>query len=176
MTEYRRAFTPGGSYFFTVNLAQRHHADLLLREIGTLRDAVRRVRQSHPFAIVAAVVLPDHLHMIWRLPEADADYPRRWQLIKGHFSRALKIDERRSASRLRKRERGIWQRRYWEHLIRDDDDLCRHVEYIHYNPVKHGHVMRPYDWPHSSFRRYVRQRLYPADWGASAAIRGLELE
>ncbi len=123
MTEYRRACIPGGSYFSTVNLAQRHANDLLLREIKALRAAIRSVRMAHPFEIIAAVILPEHLHMIWSLPKADADFPKRWNQIKGRFSRALPTGEQRGDSRANKRERGIWQRRYWEHAIRDEEDL-----------------------------------------------------
>lgn len=176
MTECRRAFIPGGSYFFTVNLAQRHDNDLLVREVRTLRAAIRSVRMAHPFEIIAAVILPEHLHMIWSLPEADAGFPKRWNQIKGRFSRGLPAGEQRGESRVTKRERGIWQRRYWEHAIRDEEDLRRHVEYIHYNPVKHGHAVSPAAWPHSSFHRYVRQGIYPVDWGASEEIRVLDLE
>ena len=109
--------------------------------------------------------MPDHLHCLWRMPEGDHAYDRRWRLIKARFSMALAEGERRSASRLRKGERGIWQRRYWEHLIRDEDDYARHVDYIHYNPVKHGHAARAADWPHSTFTRWVEQGAYVEDWG-----------
>lgn len=171
MTEYRRALIPGGHYFFTVNLAERRGQDLLVREADRLREAVRTVQAQHPFEIVAAVVLPDHLHMIWRLPDNDIDYAARWNLIKGGFSRTLPAGEQRSASRIARRERGIWQRRYWEHLIRDEEDLRRHVEYIHYNPVKHGCAKTPIEWPYSSLHRYVRQGHYAADWAAAKDIR-----
>ncbi|MBC7946197.1 MAG: transposase, partial [Burkholderiales bacterium] len=151
MTAYRRNLIAGGAYFFTVNLACA-----LVEEIELLRAAFRHVRQHHPFSIDAVVVLPDHLHAIWSLPPADADYSLRWRLIKAFFSRGLPRDERRSASRRSKAERGIWQRRYWEHTVRDDIDFARHADYIHFNPVKHGHANRVQDWPHSSFHRYVR--------------------
>lgn len=170
MTEYRRATTPTGTYFFTVNLAERQGNDLLLRQADLLRETTRSMRQRRPFEIVAAVILPDHLHMIWRLPPNYADFATRWSLIKGGFSRALPATERRGASRVGKRERGIWQRRYWEHLICDDEDLRRHVQCIHYNPVKHGYVSSPVEWAHNSFHRYVRDGIYPADWGAGEGI------
>ena len=141
---------------------------LLAENIGLLRAAFRYTRLRHPFAIDAIVVLPDHLHTIWTLPEEDGDFAVRWQLIKGNFSRALPKGERVSASRLRKRERGIWQRRYWEHMLRDEDDFARHVDYINFNPVKHGHVARVKDWPFSSFHRMVRRGIYPADWAGDA--------
>ena len=163
MTNYRRNFVPGGSFFFTVNLADRR-SRLLTEHVGLLRTAFRDTRARHPFAIEAIVILPDHLHAIWTLPEGDADFARRWRLIKSAFSRGLPHGERISASRLAKGERGIWQRRYWEHTLRDEGDLARHVDYIHFNPVKHGHVSRVQDWPYSSFSRMVRLGVYPADW------------
>jgi len=153
---YRRAKTAGGYYFFTVNLADRN-ADMLVEHIAALRAAILRVKQTHPFSIVAMVVLPEHLHAIWRLPHGDADYPMRWSLIKSGFSRQMARVERIRPSRQTRRERGIWQRRYWEHQIRDEGDLARHVDYIHYNPVKHGYVQSPHDWPYGSFRRAVVQ-------------------
>jgi len=163
MTNYRRNFVPGGSYFFTVNLADRR-LRLLVEHIALLRTAFDYVRTRHPFEIAAAVVLPDHLHAIWTLPEDDADYAMRWRLIKSAFSRGLPNDERISASRAHKAERGIWQRRYWEHTLRDENDFARHVDYIHFNPVKHGHVGRVLDCPYSTFHRMVRAGVYPEDW------------
>lgn len=166
MTNYRRVFEQGATYFFTVNLARRD-TRLLVEHISLLRDAFRYVMDRHPFAIDAMVVLPEHLHAVWTLPPGDADHSIRWRLAKTWFSRHLPAGERRSESRIRKGERGIWQRRYWEHLIRDEDDLRRHVDYIHFNPVKHGHVARAADWPHSSFHRYVADGRLPGDWGAA---------
>jgi putative transposase len=163
MTNYRRSSIPGGSYFFTVNLADRS-SRLLTDHIDALRAAFRYTRRRHPFVIEAIVVLPDHLHAICTLPDGDADFALRWRLIKAAFSRALPSGEPISPSRSRKAERGIWQRRYWEHAIRDETDFARHVEYIHINPVKHGHVARVRDWPHSSFQRIVRRGILPADW------------
>jgi putative transposase len=124
-------------------------------------------RAARPFRTDAIVVLPDHLHCLWTLPAGDDDFPVRWAQIKAGFSRRIVRGERRRASRLNKRERGIWQRRYWEHLIRDDDDLRHHVDYIHFNPVKHGHVRHAVDWPYSSFHRYAANGLYPLDWSGS---------
>jgi len=161
---YRRANFPGATYFFTVNLADRQRC-LLVEHVDLLRSVMREVKQRHPLYIEAMVVLPDHLHVIWRLPEHDADFALRWSLIKAGFSRGLPKKEDISASRASKRERGIWQRRYWEHLIRDEADFERHVDYIHYNPVKHDHVVKPIDWPHSSIHRYVREGVLVADWG-----------
>jgi putative transposase len=164
MTNYRRNFVPGASYFYTVNLADRQ-SRLLTEQIGSLRGAFRYTRARHPFAIEAIVVLPDHLHAIWTLPDGDADFALRWRIIKSAFSRGLPQRECISGSRKAKGERGIWQRRYWEHTLRDEEDFARHVEYIHYNPVKHGHVTRVADWPYSSFHRMVRLGIYSRDWG-----------
>lgn len=162
--QYRRAAAPGGTFFFTVTLAERHRR-LLVDHIDLLRSAFRHVQTRHPFRVDAAVVLPDHLHMIWTLPEGDGDFATRWMLIKMGFSRGLAPCERRSPSRASKGERGIWQRRYWEHQIRDEQDYIRHVQYIHYNPVKHGHASRARDWPYSSIHQYVAAGMVPCDWG-----------
>lgn len=163
MARYRRHFLSGGSFFFTVNLAERRKR-LLTEHIDLLRRAFSEVTSRHPFLIDAIVVLPDHLHAIWTLPEGDADFALRWRLIKSVFSRGLPRGERISQSRAAKSERGIWQRRYWEHTLHDARDFARHVDYIHINPVKHGHVTQVRDWPHSSFHRMVRLGVYPADW------------
>jgi putative transposase len=165
MTSYRRNIIAGGVYFFTVNLAERR-SRLLTEHVELLRAAFRYARQHKPFTIDAIVVLPDHLHTIWTLPEGDGDFAVRWALIKARFSRGLAGGEPVSSSRLRKRERGIWQRRYWEHTIRDEADFTRHVDYIHFNPVKHGHVEHVAAWPFSSFRRMVQLGLYPENWAA----------
>jgi putative transposase len=164
MTNYRRNVVPGGCYFFTVAIADRR-LRLLTDHVEHLRSAFRDTRMRHPFVVDAIVILPDHLHAIWTLPEGDGDFASRWRLIKSAFSRGLPRGERVSASRVSKAERGIWQRRYWEHVIRDDADLARHVDYIHFNPVKHGLVPRVCDWPHSSFHRYVERGDLPPDWG-----------
>ena len=142
---------------------------MLTEHIDELRTAFRETRRHHPFTIDAMVVLPDHLHTIWTLPEADASFAMRWRLIKTAFSRSLPIGERISDSRVAKGERGIWQRRYWEHTIRDENDFARHVDYIHINPVKHGLVLRVRDWPHSSFHRMVRLGIYPEDWAGDVS-------
>jgi REP-associated tyrosine transposase len=163
MTTYRRNFIAGGTYFFTVNLADRRRS-LLIDNIDRLRAAFRYARNRYPFTIDAIVVLPDHLHTMWTLPDRDSDFAVRWNLIKGSFSRGLPREELVSVSRLRSRERGIWQRRYWEHTIRGEDDFARHFDYIHFNPVKHGHVEEPAGWPYSSFHRMVRLGFYPASW------------
>ncbi|MDX1253000.1 MAG: transposase [Gammaproteobacteria bacterium] len=161
---YRRANAAGGTYFFTVNLAERS-SDRLVRHVDDLRAVIKKVKEAHPFATLAMVVLPDHLHAIWRLPLGDADYPMRWSLIKAGFSHQLAKGERIRASRMAKRERGIWQRRYWEHQIRDEHDLIRHVNYIHYNPVKHGWVNLPVDWPHTMLHGYIERGMVTPDWG-----------
>jgi putative transposase len=164
MSRYRRAHIAGGTFFFTLTLADRS-SDLLVREIDRLRKIYRTVQQRRPFESIAICVLPDHLHALWMLPPGDADFSGRWNLIKGGFSRGLSPSPTRTASKMAKREKGIWQRRYWEHVIRDDADLARHVDYIHFNPVKHGLVPRVQDWPHSSFRQYVKRGDLPLDWG-----------
>ena len=164
--EYRRETTPGATYFFTVNLEDRRRTDLVAN-IGLLRRVVADVRGRHPFRIDASVILPDHLHMIWTLPESDADFAVRWALIKGGFSRQLQKDEVLARSRASKRERGIWQRRYWEHRIRDEMDLERHVDYVHYNPVKHGYAPEPVAWPYSSIHWFVRTGRVCRSWGGA---------
>jgi putative transposase len=163
MRTYTRLRLAGGWYFFTVNLAARRGNDLLIRHIADLRAAFRQTRLEHPVFIDAIVVLPAHLHCLWRLPSNDDDFPLRWRLIKARFSSRLAAGEYISPSRQRKGERGIWQRRYWEHVIRDERDFQRHLEYIHYNPVKHGYVSAAKDWPYSSFHRWVDRGVYPVD-------------
>jgi len=160
MTDYRRNFIVGGSFFFTVNLAERR-LPLLTQHIDELRTAFLETRRHHPFTIDAMVVLPDHLHAVWTLPEGDANFATRWRLIKSTFSRSLATGERISDSRAAKGERGIWQRRYWEHTIRDENDFARHMDYIHINPVKHGLVPRVSHWPYSSFHRIVSLESIP---------------
>jgi putative transposase len=162
--KYRRANIPGATYFFTVNLADRK-SNLLTEHIDLLRSTIRKIRQSHPFEIISMVILPDHLHAIWRLPEGDADFPLRWSLIKAGFSRAIPKIEAIGHSRKMKRERGIWQRRFWEHQIRNDDDLEKHVAYVHFNPVKHGYVARAVDWPYLSIHREIARGNVTECWG-----------
>ena len=169
---YRRARITGGTYFFTVVTFKRSKSLTQPENVVILRRAFKHVMDNHPFAIDAMVVLPDHLHCIWTLPRGDDDFPMRWRLIKGYFTR--NVDERyRHApfeSRTSKREQAVWQRRYWEHMIRDELDFIKHVEYIHYNPVRHGFVKAPKDWEYSSFHRYVKLGKYPLDWGAGEKI------
>jgi len=158
---YRRAFVPGATYFFTVVTAHRRPVFRSAAARDLLRRAFRHVAKKRPFTVNAMVVLPDHLHCLWILPPADADYPTRWRLIKTW------VTQRYGTGSPRPVERTIWQARYWEHLIRDDQDYRQHVEYIHYNPVKHGYVRKPGAWPYSSFRRHVEEGLYAEDWGST---------
>lgn len=140
-------------------------SDLLVREIDSLRRAYSAVQARQPFETVAVCVLPDHLHALWRRPPGDAHFASRWSLLKAGFSRGLPADPARSASKIAKREKGIWQRRYWEHLIRDDTDMARHVDDIHFNSVKRGYVARVCDWPHGSFHSHVERGAPPARLG-----------
>jgi putative transposase len=175
MPRYRRECVPGGSFFFTVNLLERRRR-LLVEHVDALRGSFRVARDAQPFEVIAIVVLPDHLHCIWRLPEGDADNAGRWARIKSGFCRRLPVVEYRSAIRIARRERGVWQRRFWEHPIRDDTDLRHHVDYIHINPVKHGYVAALRDWPYSSFHRYVRLGVLPPDWAGERSAMGLAAE
>jgi putative transposase len=162
MVRYRRNFLPGGSFFFTVTLADRR-SSALVDYVDALRSAFRVTRRERPFAIEAIVILPDHLHVVLTLPPDDADFSGRWRRIKGQFSSAL-IDAGVSIARASNGDLALWQRRFWEHTIRDENDFERHVDYIHFNPIKHGLVERVCDWPHSSFHRYVKEGLLPEDW------------
>ena len=166
MVNYRRNLVPGGTYFFTVTLRDRS-SRLLIEHIGSLRAAFREVKRKHPFHIDAIVILPEHLHTIWTLPEGDADYPGRWRAIKSAFTHAV-VKSGVAVARNEKGEYALWQRRYWEHTIADEDDFRHHADYIHFNPVKHGWVKQVADWPHSSFHQYVKQGMLPPDWAGSA--------
>lgn len=167
MPDYRRNRVPGGTYFFTVNLRDRR-SNLLTTNIDALRQAVRETRATMPFHIDAWVVLPEHLHCLWTLPAGDADFPNRWRAIKTAFTRSLPAEEAHTQVMPRRGERGIWQQRYWEHTIRDERDYAAHMDYIHFNPVKHGLAPHPAAWPYSTFRYCVSQGLYPTDWIGSA--------
>jgi putative transposase len=171
MPNYRRLPAHGGTFFFTVVIADRRRA-LLTDNVDLLRSAFLRTRRDLPFAIDACVILPDHVHCIWTLPAGDCDFAQRWRLLKSSFSRGLSERETLSASRARRHERGIWQRRFWEHAIRNERDYAAHFDYIHYNPVKHGHVQRTADWPYSTFHRYVRSGVYPVGWASSTDSSG----
>lgn len=164
MPNYRRFRVPGGTYFFTVNLLNRR-SDLLVSNIDALRAAVREMRADRPFDIDAWVVLPEHIHCVITLPPEDFDFSNRFKSMKMRFSGAIPAMESRSPVRAKRGERGIWQRRFWEHVIRDNNDYARHLDYVHYNPVKHGYVKRVRDWPYSTFHRWVAAGLYPLNWG-----------
>ena len=172
MSNYRRANIRGGTYFFTVNTLYRMPILTEAPVRAALRDAIAQTRLSHPFTIGAWVLMPDHLHCIWTLPPGDADFSVRWSMIKRLVSQRCEAEygvADLSPSRTKRKETGIWQRRFWEHQIRDDDDFARHVDYIHWNPVKHGRVAQAIDWPYSTFHRYVSGGVYLADWGLSDA-------
>jgi putative transposase len=171
MALYRRNFVPGGTYFFTVTLADRR-SSMLVDQVKALRSAFRVARTERPFSIDAIVILPDHLHVVMSLPPDDADFSGRWRRIKGHFSTEL-IAAGAALKRASNGDLLLWQRRFWEHTIRDDGDFARHVDYIHFNPVKHGLVSRVRDWPHSSFHAYVRQGQLPEDWAGDVSRGGV---
>jgi len=157
MVKYRRNFLPGGTFFFTVTLSDRT-STLLVTQIPILRAAFRTARAEHPFQIDAIVILPDHLHAIFTLPPGDADFPQRWRRIKSAFTHGV----RKSPIHLPRGPTGgydLWQSRYWEHTIRNEQDFANHVAYIHNNPVKHGYVTTPTAWPHSSIHHHIRQNL-----------------
>jgi putative transposase len=166
MSHYRRARVAGGTYFFTVALERRDSA-LLVEHVEALRAAYRKTAQDKPFTTLAICVLPDHLHTVWQLPEGDADFPLRWAAIKSAFSHGLPPAAERSASKQARREKGLWQRRFWEHQVRDEEDLRRHLDYVHFNPVKHGLVKRVAEWPYSSFHRYVKAGDLDEDWAGA---------
>ena len=170
MPNYLRLQGGGGTFFFTVALADRSNR-LLVDHVDLVRAAFAETKLALPFAIDAIVILPDHLHCIWTLPDGNQDVPSRWASIKAGVSRRLPRTETLSRSRAARRERGIWQRRFWEHVIEDDEDFRTHLDYIHYNPVKHGHARCAGDWPFSSFHRYVRSGVYPVDWADTAVAK-----
>lgn len=166
MANYRRILVPGGTTFFTVRVLDRQ-SRVLTDHIDTLRDCVRLARARWPFTIDAAVVLPDHLHMIWTLPPGDADYSKRWRLIKSAFSRQMApVATPLTPTQIARGEKGIWQRRFWEHQIRDAADLAAHRAFVLAAPVQAGLVARPTDWRWSSIHRDVRRGLpVPAGGG-----------
>jgi putative transposase len=167
MADYRRSKIAGGTYFFTVVTHERR--PILTTETArtVLREAIQQARTTLPFQIDAWVLLPDHLHAIWTLPIGDANYSARWAIIKLSVSGACaaEINAPQSDSERKRNERAFWQRRFWEHQIRDDADMARHLDYIHWNPVKHGLVKAVKNWPYSSFHKFVAQGVYPSDWG-----------
>jgi putative transposase len=170
--EYRRAKVPGGTYFFTLVTYNRKKLFNNPQNVELLRKSFRYVMEKHPFILEDAVILPDHLHCIWQLPEGDHNFSTRWRLIKSYFSRKCeKPDEAKNTkSRIKKQEKAIWQRRFWEHHIKDQEDYNNHLDYIHYNPVKHNLVKTPQDWEYSSFKRYVTQGIYDLHWGSDQEI------
>ena len=172
MSDYHRVYIQGGCYFFTVVTLNRTPIFINADRVEILRQAFRKVMAARPFKIDAMVVLPEHLHCIWRLPEGDADYSSRWREIKkAVFRQICTLTNERN-------ERLIWQRRFWEHTIRDEEDWRKHVDYIHYNPVKHGLVSRPSEWRWSSFSRAITEGWYEASWGANepTTIVGMDCE
>ncbi len=167
---YQRVFLPGGSFFFTLVTEARRPLLASPAAIEVLRQAFRTVKARRPFDLDAIVIMPDHLHCIWTLPPGDADFATRWRLVKSWFTKHCDPALRATPNHARqaKGEQAIWQHRYWEHTLRDEEDFARHVDYIHFNPVKHGHTKNAGDWPYSSFHRYVAAGLYTADWGRSS--------
>jgi putative transposase len=174
MPDYIRAQQSGGTFFFTLATHRRQKILLEAPVITALRESFRDVRQSNPFTVIAWVLLPDHMHFIWTLPDGDSDYSRKWGMIKAGVSRRVRARYQRTTtttrSRIKRRESVIWQRRFWEHQIRDDEDFRAHVDYLHYNPVKHGFASAVREWPHSSFFNFVRQGVYGADWGCGVDV------
>jgi putative transposase len=186
LPEYRRIKRAGGTYFFTVATHGRRPILINPEVRQALRKGINQVRQTMPLTIEAWVLLPDHLHTIWTLPKGDANYQARWAIIKRavtkRFLRPVSDESlinvvrkthptftgnKISASRQKRQEGGFWQRRFWEHVIRDEDDFQRHMDYLHFNPVKHGYVKNVADWPYSTFHSLVRRNLYPANWGGN---------
>jgi putative transposase len=167
--QYRRIYHPGACYFFTVVTHRRYPWFNHPEAVTQLRLAIQQEKARRPFEIDAFVVMPDHLHAVWTLPEDDSDYSIRWRNIKRAFTASIAESQRPivSASRQHKSEQAIWQRRFWERQIRDERDFAQHIDYIHFNPVKHGFVSRPADWRFSSIHRYIKQGILPADWGIS---------
>ena len=165
MVHYRRSRVAGGTFFFTVNLQDRHRT-LLVDHIAALRCIVRDVKTKFPFVLDAMVVLPDHWHAVWTLPPNDVGYARRLRLVKARFTKHL-LREGVDISSDHRGEYRLWQKRFWEHTIRDDRDFETHVNYVHINPVKHGYAARAVDWPHSTIHRYVKRGMLPADWACT---------
>ena len=165
---YRRVYIEGGSYFFTVVTEKRRKLFADENNIKLLRTAFKTVMKRRPFIIDAAVILPDHLHFIWTLPKNDSDYSTRWQLIKTAFTKQFPNKFIvQNTNRKKKKQQDIWQQRGWEHYLRDEQDFQNHINYIHYNPVKHNYVIRPSDWQYSSIHRYIRQNILDKHWGVN---------
>ena len=176
MPQYRRTRISGGSFFFTVVTARRRRLLTELQVRLALRQAIQAVRQERPFRIDGWVLLPDHLHAIWTLPSGDDDFATRWRLIKGRVTHQLGAGFHNPAAMTERRRTkahgSLWQHRYWEHWLRDEDDMRRHLDYLHFNPVKHGLVRRAVDWQWSSFHRHVAAGAYPAEWGGETRRAG----
>ena len=173
MSDYRRIFIPGGVYFFTVVTFRRRPIFADKENVELLRAAFKHIMTPRPFTIDAIVVLPDHLHCLWRLPEHDDDFSGRWREIKKYVSKRIGGDG------IRPKEKDVWQRRFWEHAIRNEGDWQRHMDYIHYNPVRHGLALSPEQWPYSSFRRAVAAGWYDGNWGNNGqpdTIRDMDME
>lgn len=168
MPDYKRWFRDGGTYFFTVVTYNRRKIFCNSNARTSLHQAIAEVQALHPFEILAVVLLPDHCHCIWKMADDDDNFSVRWAMIKRRFTKLWLNSSRQdvsvSASRTKRGERGVWQRRFWEHLIRDQQDFARHMDYIHYNPVKHEYVLCPHQWKYSSFHRWVKENVYEFDW------------
>jgi len=168
MPSYIRWYSPGGTYFFT--LVTENRAPLFAAEAThpVLRSAIDRCRSRYPFEVIAMALLPDHLHLLMKLPDDDHDFSVRLRWIKSNFTSSYLAaggsEQPRSDSRVDHGNRGVWQRRFYEHLCRDEFDVGRHVEYVHFNPVKHGLASCPHGWRASSFHRWVAMSDYPRDW------------
>jgi putative transposase len=169
MPEYRRIYQNGGIYFFTLVTYRRQTIFSSWEARSLLVASIKKVQQYHPFENLAYCILPDHLHILWQMPEYDSSFSMRIGLVKRYFTKyyckSFGALQPKTTSRLKRRESTIWQRRFWEHYIRDQEDFNRHVNYIHYNPVKHGLVNRPADWDGSTFMDYVREGVYDLGWG-----------
>lgn len=170
---YRRVYIKGATYFFTLNLLNRH-SSLLTDHITHLRKAIVETQKSHPFIIDGIVILPEHVHIVITLPDNDSDFSFRLAKIKSLFSRQIARVELITDSRKNKRERGIWQRRFWEHLIKDEIDFEHHLNYIHYNPVKHGYVKKASDWPYSSIHKLIKKGTLSVNWAWHQDMSSLE--
>lgn len=169
MSNYRRAHVPGGTFFFTLKTENNAPIFSDVRYVRLLGEVIRETKHRWPFEINAIVLFPDHLHAIWTLPSGDQDYSKRWGWLKKEFTKrylqAGGHEQPTSTSRQRYRRRGVWQRRFWEHTIEDEEDYETHFHYVHWNPVKHQYVECPADWRHSSFHRWVEKGVYEKNWG-----------
>ena len=175
MPEYRRIRTKGATYFFTVVAYQRQRILCLRKSLEAMQRVFADVASRLPFRTDAWVILPDHMHVVWTLPEGDSDYSTRWDILKKDLTKDLRCladaDAASTTSRVRHRDGTVWQRRFWEHQIRDEPDYRTHLDYIHFNPVKHGFTASPKDWQHSSFHKWVARGAYEEDWGSDGDVR-----